>query len=175
MQRLFDTFWKVKRCPVVIVEDTDHWGGSPAVAAAFFDQTARAFATLDGVMIVATQSDYTQLDGYLRMRDKLTAEVRLPRLPNARKGLTTLLQARMISAGVQAELADVLEQDALTLLARSYLESVTGAHAGDVRRTLAVTRAAIEITLSEPTAQLVTVGHVQEAVAKTPLAPSSAL
>ncbi len=30
MQRLFDTFWKVKRCPVLIIEDTDHWGGSPS-------------------------------------------------------------------------------------------------------------------------------------------------
>jgi Cdc6-like AAA superfamily ATPase len=175
MQRLFDTFWKVKRCPVMIVEDTDHWGGSPNLANAFFDQTARAFATMDAVMVVATQSDYTGLDGYVRIRDKLTAEVRLPRLQNAKKGLTTLLEARIASAGVEADLTDVLEPDALTLLARSYLESVTGAQAGDLRRTLAVMRASIEIALSEPTARLVTAGHVQEAIAKTPLPPSSAL
>ena len=111
MQRLFDTFWKIKRCPVVIVEDTDHWGGSPEVANAFFDQTARAFATLDAVMIVATQSDYTQLDGYMRVRDRLTAEIALPRLPNAERGPTTVLQARITSAGIEGEPHDLLEPE----------------------------------------------------------------
>jgi Cdc6-like AAA superfamily ATPase len=175
MQRLFDIFWQLKRCPVVIVEDTDHWGGSPAVADAFFDQTARSFGALDAVMVVATQNDYTRLDGYLRVRDKLTAEVVLPRLPDVERGLTIVLQARMPAAGGEADLADVLESEALRLLAQSYLESVTGGEAGDLRRTLAVMRAATDIALGEPNAQLVTQGHVEEAIAKTPLAPSSAL
>jgi Cdc6-like AAA superfamily ATPase len=175
MQRLFDVFWKLKRCPVMLVEDTDHWGGSPQVADAFFDQTSRAFATMDAVMIVATQSDYTRLEGYQRVRDRLTAEIALPLLPDVERGLAIVLQRRMTSAGVQAPLQDVLEQQALQLLSQSYLESVTDGQAGDLRRTLAVMRAALDVALSEPTAQLVTSGHVQEAMARTPLAPSSAI
>jgi hypothetical protein len=174
-QRLFDSFWKLKRCPVVIVEDTDHWGGSPEIADAFFDHTARAFATMDAVMVVATQSDYTRLDGYRRIRDKLTAEIVLPRLPNVEPALVTVLQRRMASAETRKPLDHVLEPEGLQLLWESYLESVSDDRAGDLRRTLAVMRAAIDIALAEPTAQLVTAGHVQEAIAKTPLAPSSAL
>jgi Cdc6-like AAA superfamily ATPase len=175
MQRLFDVFWKLKRCPVMIVEDTDHWGGSPEVADAFFDQTSRAFATMDAVMVVATQSDYTRLNGYQRVRDRLTAEVLLPQLPDVERGLAIVLNRRISSAGVQAPLQDVLGPQGLQLLSQSYLESVTNGQAGDLRRTLAVMRAALDIALAESTAQIVTHGHVQEAMARTPLAPSSAL
>jgi hypothetical protein len=28
IERLLDVFWKLKRCPVVIIEDTDHWSSS---------------------------------------------------------------------------------------------------------------------------------------------------
>jgi transposase len=96
--------------PLMLVEDTDHWGGSPQVADAFFDQTARAFAALDAVMIVATQSDYTRLGGYQRVRDRLTAEVSLPRLPDVARGLDTVLTGRMRSAGVHTPLREVLDQ-----------------------------------------------------------------
>lgn len=99
MQRLFDIFWKLKRCPVLIVEDTDHWGGVPEVADAFFDQTLRAFGTLDAVTVVAVQTDYTHLSGYLRIRDKLASEVALPRLPNVEWGLARALAHRIESAG----------------------------------------------------------------------------
>lgn len=175
MQRLFDIFWKLKRCPVMLVEDTDHWGGSPGVADAFFDQTSRAFANFDAVMVVATQSDYTRLEGYQRVRDRLTAEVSLPRLPDVELGLTILLERRMRSAGVSAALQDVLEHQGLQLLTRSYLESAADGQAGDLRRTLAIMRAALDVALSEPTAQIVSTGHVQEAIARTPVTPSSAL
>jgi hypothetical protein len=175
MQRLLDVFWNIKRCPVMLVEDTDHWGGSPDLADAFFDQTTRAFSTMDAVMVIATQSDYTRLDGYQRVRDRLTAEVLLPQLPNVEHGLTILLQARIKAAGVRAAPGEVLDEQGLQLLAESYLDSAADGQAGDLRRTLAVMRAALEIALSEPTAQLVTSGHIQEALARTPLAPSSAL
>jgi hypothetical protein len=175
MQRLFDVFWKIGRCPVMLVEDTDHWGGSPAVADAFFDQTARAFANLDAVMVVATQSDYTRLNGYHRIRDRLTAEVSLPKLPDVERALTIVLERRVSSVGVTAPLQDVLEPQALQRLSQSYLESVIEGQAGDLRRTLAIMRAALDIALSEPTAQLVSSGHVQEAMAKAPVMPSSAL
>jgi Cdc6-like AAA superfamily ATPase len=175
MQRLLDTFWSIKRCPVMIVEDTDHWGGSPGIADAFFDQTSRAFATMDAVMVVATHIDYTQLDGYQRVRDKLTAEVFLPQLPDIESGLALVLKRRMSLAGVHVPPLEVLDADGLELLAQSYAESVTDDRAGDLRRTLAVMRAALDIALGEPTAQQVSRGHVQEAMVRTPLAPSSAL
>lgn len=175
MQRLFDVFWKLKRCPVMIVEDTDHWGGSPELADAFFDQTSRAFVTMDAAMVVATQSDYTRLDGYQRVRDKLTAEVFLPQLPDVERGLTIVLQRRMSLAGVQTPVQDILEPEGLQLLSQSYIESVTDGRAGDLRRTLAVMRAALDIALGEPAAQRVTRDHVEEGMARTPLVPSSAL
>lgn len=81
----------------------------------------------------------------------------------------------MRSAGVSATLQEVLEHQGLQLLSQSYLESVTNGQAGDLRRTLAIMRAALDIALSEPTAQLVGSGHVQEAIARTPVTPSSAL
>ncbi len=152
MQRLLNVFWDIKRCPVMLVEDTDHWGGSPEVADAFFDQTARAFAAMDAVMVVATQSDYTRLDGYQRVRDRLTAEISLPQLPDVERGLDTVLTRRMRSAGIHAPLQDVLDQQGLQLLSQSYIESTDDGHAGDLRRTLAVMRAALDIALSEPTA-----------------------
>jgi hypothetical protein len=175
MQRLLDVFWKLKRCPVMIVEDTDHWGGSPELADAFFDQTSRAFATMDAAMVVATQSDYTRLDGYKRVRDKLTAEVFLPQLPDAKRGLTIVLERRMQLAGVHVALHDVLEPAGLQLLSESYIESVVDGQAGDLRRTLAVMRAALDIALGEATVEHVSYGHVEEAMARTPLVPSSAL
>ena len=175
MQRLLDVFWKLKRCPVMIVVDTDHWGGSPQMADAFFDQTSRAFATMDAVMIVATQSDYTRLNGYQRVRDRLTAEVSLPQLPDPEHGLTVVLERRMSLAGVHAQLHDVLEPEGLELLSQSYIESVTDGQAGDLRRTLAVMRTALDVALGEPTAQRVTCGHVQEGIARKPLASPSAL
>jgi Cdc6-like AAA superfamily ATPase len=69
----------------------------------------------------------------------------------------------------------VLEPQGLELLAKSYLESVSDGQAGDLRRSLAVMRAAVDIALAEATAQHVTRGHIQEAIARTPLAPPSAL
>src|ERR1035438_2422975 len=97
-----------------------------------------------------------RLDGYRRIRDKLTAEVSLPRLPNVAQRLATVLQRRMSSAGVDAVLQDVLEPQGLQLLSKSYLESVTDGQAGDLRRTLSVMRAAVDIALAEATAQRVT-------------------
>ncbi len=175
LERLFGVFWKVRRCPVVIIEDTDHWGGSPEIADAFFDQTSRAFGTMDAVTVVATQTDYTQLDGYVRIRDRLASEVVLPRLPDIERGLASVLAARMASAQVMVSPREILEPGGMQLLGQAYGESVSDGRAGDMRRTLAVMRAALEVALSEPTAQTISMGHVAEALARTPLAPSSAL
>jgi len=84
---------------VLLIEDTDHWGASPEVANAFFDQTSRAFATLDAVMVVATQSDYTRREGYQRVRDRLTTEVSIPQLPDIEHGLAIMLERRMRQLG----------------------------------------------------------------------------
>lgn len=175
MQRLLDVFWKLKRCPVILIEDTDHWGGSPEVASSFFDQTARALGGLDAVTVVAAQTDYTRLDGYLRLRDKLTGEVLLPQLPDPDRGLTRILESRMRAVDVDVPLDRILDRSGLDLLWQGYVESACDGQAGDLRRTLAAMRVALEIALSEPTAECVTRGHVEEALARTPLAPSSAL
>lgn len=175
MQRLLDVFWRANRCPVLIVEDTDHWGGTQDVANAFFDRTARAFANLDAVMLVAVQSDYTLLGGYTRMRDRLTAELALPLLPDPTAALRTILQRRIAAAGVDTALEDVLDDDGLQLLAESYTESTVEGQAGDLRRTLAVMRNALDIALADATIDTISRGHVQEAIARTPLAAPSGL
>ena len=74
-----------------------------------------------------------------------------------------------------AEHRTQIEPEGLQLLSQSYIESVTDGQAGDLRRTLAIMRAALDIALGEPTAQRVTRGHVEEGMARTPLVPSSAL
>jgi adenylate kinase len=87
LQRVFDSFWKVGRCPVMIVDDTDHWSGDPAVADAFFDQTARALGRQDAVVVVQAQTDYTYLEGYQRVRQSFTAEIDLPALKDPAIGI----------------------------------------------------------------------------------------
>jgi len=175
MQRLLDVFRKLKRCPVMIVEDTDHWGGSPGLVGAFFDQTIRAFSGLDSVMIVAAQRDYTVLEGYLRIRDKLAGEVALPLLPDARRGISRILESRMRSVDVSVDITDVVDGEGIELLSRAYAESAENGYAGDLRRTISAMRVALEVALSEPNAEYVSGGHVQEALARTPLAPTSGL
>jgi Cdc6-like AAA superfamily ATPase len=175
LQRVYDAFWHVKRCPVLIVDDTDHWGGSPEVADAFFDQTARALERQDAVVVVAAQSDYTALPGYQGVRTRFTAEVALPALPDPLLGLRRILQRRVDSAGVAAQVEDLFADDALRLLASSYAESERDGEAGDMRRTLAVVRNALELAVEEPGAQQVQLGHVQEALARNPLTPGSGL
>lgn len=175
LQRLYDAFWKVGRCPVLIVDDTDHWGGSPDVADAFFHQTARALGRQDAVILVAVHTDYTKLNGYKVVRDRFTAEVDLPALPNVHAGLAHILQRRIDAAGIKANVDGVFDSEALRLIAASYTESVVEQRAGDMRRTLAVARNALELAVEDPRAAHVSAGHVQESMARNPLAPGSAL
>jgi Cdc6-like AAA superfamily ATPase len=175
LQRLLDSFWSAGRCPVLIVDDTDHWGGSPTVADAFFDQTARALGRLDAVLVVAAQSAYVALDGYQRIRQSFTAEVELPAPPELPLAIRRVLQRRIDDGAVPAVATDLFDPDAFELVVDSYAESVTGGRAGDMRRTLAVVRNALELAVDDPTVERIGAGHVQEAMARNPLAPGSAL
>ena len=175
LQRLLDAFWRAGRCPVLIVDDTDHWGGSPAVAGAFFDQTARAVGRLDAVLVVAAQLEYTRLGGYQRVRQTFTAEVDLPAPPDLPLALTRVLQRRIDDNAVRADVAAVFEPDGFELVVSSYAESIAEGRAGDMRRTLAVVRNALELAVDDPSAPRIAAGHVQEAMARNPLAPGSAL
>jgi hypothetical protein len=95
---VLDAFWRLGRCPVLIVEDTDHWGGERELADAFFDHTARALGRLDAVTIVQAQTTYTELDGYRCIRETFTAELHLPAPPDPRAALITILQRRISCA-----------------------------------------------------------------------------
>ncbi len=68
------------------------------------------------LMVIATQSDYTALDSYRRIRERLTAEVMLPKLPDVLHGLTVVLEHRMQSSEVDGPLGEVLEPGGLALL-----------------------------------------------------------
>jgi Cdc6-like AAA superfamily ATPase len=175
LQRLYDAFWRVGRCPVIVIDDTDHWGGDAAVADAFFDQTARALGRLDAVVIVAAQSEYARLEGYQRIRQAFTAEIELPALSSPADGLATILQRRIDLESVLVAVGDLIEPDAWRLVVASYEESVSDGRAGDMRRTLAVVRNALELALEEPSADAISAGHVQEAMARNPIPPASSL
>ena len=175
LQRLFDVFWAVGRCPVLVVDDTDHWGGAPAVADRFFDQTARALGRLDAALLVAAQRQYTRLEGYGRIRQTFTAEVALPALPDAEDGIARVLGRRIDRELPVATVESVFEPDALRLLAQAYEESVDGDDAGDMRRTVTIARHALELAVDEPGAERISPGHVQEAMARNPLGPESGL
>jgi hypothetical protein len=175
LQRLLDAFWRLGRCPVLIVDDTDHWGGEPAAAEAFFDTTARTLGRLDAVTVVQAQTAYTQLDGYRRVRETFTAELHLPALPDPRAALVAILQRRIDGAGVQARVSDLFETGGLDLLRDAYLETAAGGRAGDVRHALVVARTALELAVEDELAERVGTGQVQEALARNPLSPGSAL
>jgi hypothetical protein len=175
LQRLLDAFWRLGRCPVLIVEDTDHWGGERELADAFFDQTARALGRLDAVTMVQAQTAYTELDGYRRVRETFTTEIQLPAPPDPRSALISILQRRIDGVGVDAQAADVIDGPGLDMLRDAYLDSVENGRAGDVRHVLVVARTALELAVESDLAKTVTVGHVQEALARNPPGPASAL
>jgi hypothetical protein len=175
LQRLLDAFWQLGRCPVLIVDDTDHWGGEPRAADAFFDQTARALGRLDTVTVVQAQTAYTELDGYQRVRDMFTAELELPALPDPRTALIAILQRRIDGAGVAARAAELFEAAGLDLLRDAYQASAADGRAGDLRHALVVARTALELAVEDELAALVGTGHVQEALARNPQGPGSAL
>jgi len=167
-------FWNADRCPVLIIDDTDHWGGSPDMADAFFDQTARALGRFDAVTLVGAQTDYTVGDGYLGMRDLLAGEIEVPALPQPEVGLARILQRRVELEEIDVTVATLIETDALELLAVSYGESVVDDKGGDIRRVVAIVRTALDFALEQQT-ESIERGHVQEAIANHPLAPSSGL
>lgn len=175
LQRLLDAFWQLGRCPVMIVDDTDHWGGERERADAFFDQTARALGRLDAVTVVQVQTAYTELDGYRRLRETFTAELRLPALPDPRAALVAILQRRADGVGVRAEVGELFEAAGLDLLRDDYLASAGDGLAGDLRHSLVVARTALELAVEDELAGQVRTGHVQEALARNPPGPGSAL
>lgn len=175
LQRLLDAFWQLGRCPVLIVEDTDHWGGERDRADTFFDQTARALGRLDTVTVVQAQTAYTELDGYRRVRETFTAELALPAPPDPRRALIAILQRRIDGTGLVARALDVFEPGGLDLIRDAYVESVEDGRAGDIRHALVVARSALELAVEGELAEIVTAGHVQEALASNPPGPGSAL
>lgn len=86
-----------------------------------------------------------------------------------------LVQRRIDSARVPATVESIFEPEAFRLVVACYAESVIDRRAGDMRRTLAVVRNALELAVEEPGAGRVSTGHMQEAMARNPLAPGSAL
>ena len=157
------------------MDDTDHWGGEPDSADAFFDQTARTLGRLDAVTVVQAQTAYTELGGYQRVRETFTAELHLPALPDPRAALIAILQRRIDGAGVQARVSDVFEPGGLDLLRDAYLTSTADGRAGDLRHLLVVARSALELAVEDELAEQVGTGQVQEALARNPLGPGSAL
>lgn len=175
LEHILGVFWKAGRCPVLVVNDTDHWGVSPEVAEGFFGQTARALGQRDMVLLVAAQTEYAQLAGYAAVSQTFTAQIALPALPDAPAGISRILQHRIDREDVAVTVDELVEPEALALVGDAYLESVDDGRGGDLRRTLAVVRTALELALNDPAAKTIRAGHVQEAIGRSPLTPARIL
>jgi hypothetical protein len=109
------------------------------------------------------------------VRETFTAELHLPALPDPRNALVAILQRRIDGAGVQVQVSDLFETGGLDLLRDAYVESAADGRAGDLRHSLVVARTALELAVEDELAELVGTGQVQEALARNPPSPGSAL
>lgn len=166
LQQTLDVLRKKGLVPVLIIEDTDHWAGTPEVASAFFDHVVRVLSkgtALDAVTVVAVQPVHQDSDGYRAVRELLTLELAVPELPRPVAGLRVLLASRITHAEIDASVGEVFLDPAVALMAKAYAEDRS------LRRTLSVARAALQQAVSDG-AEVIAPGHVQHGMAQYPAA-----
>jgi hypothetical protein len=167
LQQALDVLGAAKFAPVLIIEDTDHWAGTPEIASKFFDQVVRVLSkgtALDAVTLVAVQPVHQQSDGYTGVRELLAVEVSVPELPDPKSGLRVLLSSRIRHVASNGRAEDIFTEAALDLVAKAYVEDHS------FRRTLSVARAALQQAVSDASATI-EAGHVQHGMAQYPAAP----
>lgn len=163
LQRTLDVLRSADLLPVLIIEDTDHWASTPAVASDFFDQVVRALSkglALDMVTIAAVQPVHRNSVGY-RAVHELVREVSIPELPDVEAGLIRLLDGRIDRARVEASAFELFDARAISLLGDAYREGMS------LRRTLNVARAALEQAVADELSTI-RAGHVQQGMAQYP-------
>lgn len=164
LQQTLDVLTSARLFPVLVVEDTDHWAATPAVASAFFDQVVRALSkgsAMDAVTVVAVQPGHQASAGYAAVRELLSLELPIPALPDPVTGLRVILDARIDGANARAGARDVFRPRALELLGKAYSQDHS------LRRTLSVARAALHQAVSDE-ASHIEPGHVQHGMAQYP-------
>src|SRR5690606_42024306 len=91
------------------------------VANRFFMRTVRMLAKeVNAGLVIALHEHYLDLAGYREATNWLTGEVRIPRLLEARAGIEAILRDRLVVAGVDAPIGDVIDAAGIDQLATLY-------------------------------------------------------
>ncbi|MFO7300101.1 MAG: hypothetical protein DIU67_007925 [Actinomycetes bacterium] len=112
--------------PVFVFDDSDTWLRIPGldrtgVANQFFMRTIRMLAKeVSAGLVVAVHEHYLDLAGYREASAWFTGEVRIPRLIDARAGIEAILRDRLVVAGVEAPIGDVIDAAGIDQLAKFY-------------------------------------------------------
>ena len=153
--------------PVVVLEDTDCWGGSGADKAplveAFFGRVIRIFADFPGALVVAVHEDYFALPGFHDAESLLETRVAIPHFDGqAEQSLGRILERRMRAADVGVELDEVFDKGALAALADYYYRMADR----NLRKVIWTARLALRCACRDE-AETVMGRHVDDAVAET--------
>jgi hypothetical protein len=153
LERLLGIFESHARTPVFVVEDTE-----AALGAGVSDTTRdRFFSTSLGLLVreieaptlLAVQAQYRAVDAYRRLSTSLL-EVAIPLLPApVVDQLSMILARRLEYHAIDAVLDDVIDADAMSLLAEWY-----GERDGSLRHVLAALEIAVAAALDSGTERL---------------------
>ncbi len=135
--------------PVIVFDDSDTWlriAGldRTEVANAFFMKSVRMMSKeLDASFVLAVHNDYLPLAGYKEASQLLSGEIHIPRLENPQSDVETILRDRLVAAEVASDLGEVIEPEAVRLLAEHYARDRT------IRDVLRVVQRAMQHALSD--------------------------
>lgn len=127
--RLVEVFRAHGREPFLIIDDSDHWirigdKNLLEVADAFFTRIVPMLAREVGCgFVVAVHDEYLDLASYREARGLLSRAIELPTPADTAAAIAAVLKRRMELAGVEAVLADLLEETATEMLAKRYAEN----------------------------------------------------
>jgi hypothetical protein len=147
--------------PVFILEDTEAaiGGEDRATAEGFLAGPLRALAReLDAALLVAIQDVFTTIQEFQHLASSM-AMIEIPALDpdQARQALTRIVEDRLEANGASADVAAVLDDEALDLLVRFYGETDRS-----LRFTLATLQTACELA-AEDGAEAIGHGHLRAA------------
>lgn len=149
LKRLVGLFEYHGLFPVFVFDDSDTWLRIPGldrtdVANRFFMRTVRMLAKeVNAGLVIAVHEHYLDLAGYREATNWLTGEVRIPRLIDARAGIEAILRDRLVVAGVDAPIEDVIDAAGIDQLAKLYESGRT------LRDVLRVTHRCLQHALSD--------------------------
>src|SRR5262249_13207968 len=117
--------------PILVIDDSDSWLNVAGVdrrplVAAFFGRVVRAIADFPCGLVVAVHHDYLAMDGYRQAAGFLETTIRVPSLgDDPAAGIGRILSHRLEVHDLAGELGNVIDNDVILALARSYAGPAT--------------------------------------------------